>query len=149
MTLVFYTERTRTPDVLCARCLAKLGYVPHFVLVADPSAKCKRCRRCDTPGPRRPECAVLTIETALHLIIQLSRENAHHAYMVLMRWPMSNPANHYHAHPVIEDALDDHTAGFNMFELTDLQALLLPPKLKVLRKSKAGRSTIKAKGKRS
>ena len=149
MTMVFYTEHDFKGEVLCARCLAKLGFVPHFVLAADPCARCKKCRRSDTPGPRRPDCDPLTFETALHLIIQLSREHAAHAYHVITRWSMENPAHHYHAKPVIEDALTDHTAGFNMFELVDLQALLTPSSPKVLRKSKGQRSTIKPKGKRS
>ena len=145
MTLVFYHAHDVQPEVLCARCLARLGSVPYYVLDADPTNHCKRCGKADKPDPRRPAGEVLTYTTALRLIIQRSAEHRHHAYWVLEHYNLADPSCHRHVALVIEDALTDDTADFNLFEQTDLLSLLTPPKPKVLRKSKGQRPTRKGK----
>ena len=51
MTIVYYHAHDTDPDVLCARCLAKLGFVPFYVLTADPSTLCWRAARPTSPAP--------------------------------------------------------------------------------------------------
>ncbi len=124
MTIVYYHAHDTNPEVLCARCLAKVEFVPFYVLTADPSTLCCVCGQADEPGPRRPDCAVLTYTTALRLIIQVSREHQHHAYHVLTTFNLADPREQRHARLVIEDALTDETAGFNLLEQADLLALI-------------------------
>ena len=124
MTIVHFHEHDTDPKVYCASCLAKLGFVPFHVMSGDPSTLCCACGQADEPGPRRPDCDLLTYTTALRLIIQLSREHQYHAYHVLMRFNLADPRQQRHAKLVIEDALTDETCGFNLLELADLQALI-------------------------
>jgi hypothetical protein len=123
MTIVHFYEQDPNPQVLCAACLPKLGFVPFHVMPADPSNLCSSCGQADEPGPRRPDCDVLTYTTALRLIIQLSREHQYHAYHVLLHFNLADPRQARHAKLVIADALTDHTCGFNLLELADLMAL--------------------------